>query len=130
MKSETNMKSVLVVDDDPLITMLLRSVFERAGYQVREASNGKDAMRLYRKSPTDLVIMDLVMPEKEGIETIIELRQDFPDARIFAITGGLKGHADVLLNAAEDLGAIRKFKKPLNADEILQAAQEVIDGTT
>ncbi len=120
------MARILVVDDDPMITMLLRSVFENAGYDVTEASDGKMATKRYRERPADIVVLDLVMPEKEGIETIMELRQDFPDVKIIAMTGGLRGQTEVLLTAAKDLGALRTFKKPLNPDEILTAAEELL----
>jgi len=122
------MARILVVDDDPMITMFLRSVFENAGYSVTEASDGKVATKLYREEPSDLIILDLVMPEKEGIETIMELRRDFPDVKIIAITGGLKGQSEVLLTAAKDLGASHTFKKPLNSTEILEAAEKIISG--
>lgn len=122
------MARILVVDDDPMITMLLRSVLEGAGHNVTEASNGKEATKLYHQNPSDLIILDLVMPEKEGIETIMELRSDFPDVKIIAITGGLKGQSEVLLTAAKDLGASHTFKKPLNSKEILEATEKIING--
>ncbi len=120
------MARILVIDDDPMITKLLHSVFENAGHKVTEASDGKIGIKLYRQDPFDLIILDLVMPEKEGIETIMELRCDFPDVRIIAITGGVRGETDVLLTAAKDLGALSAFKKPLYSEDILKAAEEIL----
>jgi DNA-binding response OmpR family regulator len=115
----------MVVDDDSIIRKFLCSILEKAGYQVSEAQNGKVAMKLFRNFPADVIIMDLVMPEKEGIETIMEFSRDFPAAKIIAITGGLKGETELLLNASRDLGASRAFKKPLDAKTILEAVKEL-----
>ncbi|OQX25883.1 MAG: hypothetical protein BWK80_13305 [Desulfobacteraceae bacterium IS3] len=120
------MAHIMVVDDDSIVRKFLCSILEKAGYQVSEAQNGKIAMKLFRNFPADLIILDLVMPEKEGIETIIELRRDFPDAKIIAITAGLKGETELLLNASKDLGASRAFKKPLDAKTILEAVKELV----
>ncbi|QTA90071.1 response regulator [Desulfonema magnum] len=119
------MKHIIVADDDPLIRRLLRSVLEDGGYRVTEASDGKITIKLYRQKPADLVILDLIMPEKEGIETIIELRRDFPNIKIISISGGLMGEAEAFLDAARKLGALRTFKKPLNPFEMLRAVKEL-----
>lgn len=82
------MPLILIIDDDDQIREMLRQMLERAGYEVTDAPNGKVAMKLYREQPADLIITDLIMPGKEGIETIIELRRDFPEVKIIAISGG------------------------------------------
>lgn len=120
------MTHIMVVDDDNIIRKFLQVILEKAGYRVTEAQNGKVAMKLHRNFPADLIILDLVMPEKEGIETIMELRRDFPDTKIIAITGGLKGETEVLLNASKDLGASLAFKKPLDAKTMLEAVKELV----
>ena len=82
------MSKILVIDDDKNIRSLLRDFLERDGYEVMEAENGKVGLKLFRENGADLVITDLIMPEKEGIETIRELRRDFSDVKIIAISGG------------------------------------------
>src|SRR5690606_36148924 len=83
--------SILIIDDDGSIRRVLRTSLERAGHTVEEAKNGAIGMALYREAPVDLVITDLFMPDQDGIETIQQLRDEFPDATILAISGGAVG---------------------------------------
>src|SRR5688572_234064 len=82
------MQRILVIDDDEQVRALLYEILDRAGFKVVEATNGVEGLKLYRAQPADLVITDLIMPEKEGVETILELRREFPDVRVVAISGG------------------------------------------
>ncbi|MCP3955776.1 MAG: response regulator, partial [Desulfobacterales bacterium] len=79
---------ILIIDDDIHVLAMLRKMLEREGYEIVVALDGNEGLRLYRENPTKLIITDLIMPEKEGLETIIELRQNFPDTRIIAMSGG------------------------------------------
>lgn len=121
------MKRILVIDDDRLVRHVLRQMLERRGYEVIDASDGKEGMKLYRQNPTDLVITDILMPEKEGVETIIELKRDFPDVKIIAISGG-SSHLDAkkCLSYLEGLGVSYKFTKPFDRKEFLEAVQELL----
>ena len=120
------MARVLVVDDEELVRTMLREVLERAGYEVIDAPDGKVAARLYREKPADLLIVDILMPEKDGLETIIDLCGEFPDVKIIAVSGGgVTGRLD-LLPAAEHLGAVRTFKKPFKMRELLAAIEEIL----
>ena len=78
------MPRILIIDDDDLIRQMLRDVLEREGYDVADASDGKQGLRVFMENPADMVVTDLVMPEKEGIEIIMELRRDFPELKIIA----------------------------------------------
>jgi CheY-like chemotaxis protein len=119
--------SILIIDDNPDILQLYSRVLRQAGYDVVEASDGQKGTMLYRKNPTDLVITDIVMPEKEGIETIRELRRDFPDAKIIAISGGGTAmSSSTCLLLAERLGARRTLMKPVKIAELLQIVAEVV----
>ena len=120
------MKRILVIDDDDQVRSLLRDMLELAGYQVVDAPNGKAGARLYRQSPTDLVITDIFMPEKEGLETIRELRQDFPEVKIIAISGGGRMGDFAYLPAAEKFGALRTFVKPFDLHQLLSAVRELL----
>jgi len=120
------MTLILVVDDDNQIRGMLRRLLEKEGYEVVEAIDGTEAMRLYQERPVDLVITDLIMPNKEGIETIIELRRIFPEVKIIAISGGGRVGPATYLSMAEKLGASRIFTKPFENDELLTAVKELV----
>jgi len=120
------MARIIIVDDDVQIRDMLRQMLERAGYEVVEAPNGKVALRLCREKPADLVITDLIMPEMEGVETIMKLRHDFPDVKIIAISGGGRAGLEEYLYSAEKLGALRTFTKPFNRKEIIAAVNELL----
>jgi DNA-binding response OmpR family regulator len=119
-------KRILVIDDDPQIRKILREALEWAEYEVIEAANGKTGTKLFREMSPDLIITDLVMPEKEGIETIIEIRRHSPDAKIIAISGGGRIGPEGYLNLALNLGAQRAFEKPFRLKDVLEAIQELI----
>lgn len=119
-------KRILIIDDDAQVLAMLRETLEREGYEVVTAPDGQKGLRLYRKNPTDLSIIDLIMPEKEGLETIIELRRDFPDARIIAISGGMQDVPGTSLSTAKILGAQYTFEKPVSQPELLNAIRELL----
>jgi len=85
-KEESIGGRILLVEDDDQMLKTLRRILEGAGHQVAEAPGGKVAARLYRESPTDVIITDLIMPEKEGLGLIMELKGDFPEVRIIPFT--------------------------------------------
>ncbi len=120
------MARILIIDDDPQILDMLGQTLEREGHEVVDAPDGKEGLKLYRENPTDLIITDLIMPEKEGIETIMELRRDFPDVKIIAISGGGQIDAEQYLSMAQKLGAQRTFAKPVERDELLKAVRELL----
>jgi DNA-binding NtrC family response regulator len=121
------MHSILVIDDDEQFRVMLRQVLGREGYEVVEARNGREGMALYRAEPTDLVISDILMPEQEGLETIRELRREFPAVKIIVISGGGPGGTMNFLKAATLLGAQRTLWKPFDLDELRQAVREVLN---
>jgi len=120
------MARILVIDDDVLVLDMLYESLTREGYDVLRASNGEEGLRLYRKEPVDLIITDLFMPEKEGIETIIELRQDFPDVKIIAISGGGRIGTKDYLQMAKIFGVRRTFAKPVAREQLLDAIRVLI----
>jgi CheY-like chemotaxis protein len=111
---------ILVVDDDKALRLLLRAVLERRGHAVVEAENGDEGLRLYWAAPTDLVITDIEMPVKDGLQMIIELRNACPTAKIIAISGN-RGR----LAAAQTFSQCT-FEKPLYMEEFLDAVQAFI----
>ena len=87
--------------------------------------DGKKGVALFRKNPDYLVITDLIMPDQEGIETIIQLRKEFPTVKIIAMSGGGRIGPDIYLDTAGRLGATKTFVKPFDHEEFLAAVQEL-----
>ena len=121
------MINILVVDDcDEFRTMLCAALTD-AGYWILEASNGQEGLDLYRKEKVAIVIMDIIMPGKEGIETILELRREFPDVKIIAISGGgLKMLSDDCLTMAKKAGAHYVLKKPFAINKIIAYIENLL----
>lgn len=114
------MPSVLIVDDDDQMRRLMRATMEKAGYLVSEGRSGREGLLRYRATPPDVVVMDILMPDKDGLEAIIELRREFPDAKVIAITGGtVKMNVPDFLDVAKLLGARRALQKPFPMTELL-----------
>lgn len=120
------MAKILLVDDEDAFRRVARLSLQRAGYEVFEARNGSEAIRCYSKVQPDLVITDLIMPEKEGLETIQELRQLHSEARIIAISGG--GRLDPMdyLPVAKKFGANYTLAKPFLHHELIKAIESVL----
>lgn len=120
------MTTILLVDDDQQFRSMLGAVLSRAGYEVQEACNGNEATEMYRSHQPDLVITDLIMPDKEGLETIREIRHSNPDARIIAMSGGGRNGFVSYLRVARTFGAQVVLDKPFSHQEILEAVRGVL----
>jgi len=124
------MYRILIIDDEEMIRRILRRMLETEGFEVADAPDGRVGMRLQRESPADLVITDLIMPEKEGLETIKELREEFPQVKIIAISGGGWIAADPYLVTAKRIGADRTLAKPMERKSLLAAVRELLCDVT
>lgn len=120
------MPRILVVEDDEPLRVVLREVLERTGHEVAEAANGRAAMEIQRCRGADLVITDIIMPEVDGIETIMALRREYPSVKIIAISGGSRVGPREFLNLARVLGAHRTLHKPFALREMLDAVDELL----
>jgi DNA-binding response OmpR family regulator len=120
------MARILIIDDEPSVRELLITMLMEEGHEVVEAADGKAGLRLLQERPADLVITDLIMPEKEGIETIMDLRRDFPDVKIIAMSGGGIIQAQDYLGMAQGMGAHRVFEKPFGVGAMLAAVHELL----
>jgi DNA-binding NtrC family response regulator len=120
------MASILVVDDEEQMRTLLEMLLTRAGHEVVTASNGREGMQRYRARPMDLVITDLIMPEREGVETIIELARGYPLCKIIAMSGGGRVGSQDYLPLAGSLGAHATLAKPFSNERLLKIIQEVL----
>jgi PAS domain S-box-containing protein len=115
-------RSILLVDDDPEVLGLLRSVLESEGYEILSAQNGREAIRVLKQSRVGLVMTDLAMPEQDGIELIREIRAEDANLKVIAMSGTFAGS---VLYAARCLGANAILAKPVQVDQLLKALQEV-----
>lgn len=121
------MAHILLIDDDESIRSMLTEALEEDGHTVQIAVNGKQGIERYN-SEIDLVITDIIMPEQEGIQTIMQLRKENPDVKIIAMSGGGRTRGDDYLNLAKKLGALHTFAKPLDLIKFLDAVKTVTSG--
>lgn len=98
----------------------------RAGYSVLDCQDGKKGIALIRQNAVPLVITDLIMPDQEGIETIIQLRKEFPEVKIIAMSGGGRGSSEIYLDSAMRLGASQCFSKPFDNRAFLEAIRNLL----
>ena len=120
------MALILIIDDEPQIRSMLKLMLEREGYEVAEAPDGIEGIRVYRQKPADLVITDLIMPNKDGIGMIIDLKKEFPNVKIIAMSGGGLNKPEGYLKGAKKLGAACTLTKPIDRDEMLKAIKDVL----
>jgi two-component system, chemotaxis family, chemotaxis protein CheY len=114
------MAVILVIDDDELVRKTIHFALTSAGHQVIEAGNGAEGVELFKRSKVDLTICDIIMPEKEGLDTIMTLRRLDPNAKIIAVSGGGRvGNLDFLPHATK-LGAMEALAKPFAPRQLVQ----------
>ena len=116
---------VLVIDDDHLVRYTLSRILQRSGYDVVTASDGRRGMLLLREEHPDVVVTDIIMPEQEGIDTIIQIRRERPSIKIIAISGGGRIRNIDFLQMAHSLGADDVIRKPFEANELLARLTEL-----
>jgi DNA-binding response OmpR family regulator len=119
------MAKILVIEDDAEVRDYLKRLLVRAGHEVRVAENGKAGVAMQATEPVELVITDIIMPEKDGIETILDLRRDHPNLKVVAISGGGRLAPDNYLHSARLLGADAAIKKPFSNEEILATVEKL-----
>jgi CheY-like chemotaxis protein len=115
-------RTILVVDDDAAVRRLLHKMLDDAGYYVVEAEHGDAAIEVLRRTTVDVMLTDLVMPEKEGLETIGEVRKSYPKVKIISMSGAFGGH---YLKVAAMLGADAVIAKPIAADDLLKTLRDL-----
>lgn len=120
------MARILIIDDDAAVRRIMRRVVERMGHEVEEAADGAMGLSLFRQGTFDLVVTDLFMPEKEGIETIMEIREDSPGVKILAVSGGMRLDRIGPLEDAEVLGADASLPKPFAIQDLTAAVQALL----
>jgi DNA-binding response OmpR family regulator len=123
------MPSILLIEDDELFREALATSLSKRGYTVMQARDGEEGLRIFRVEPADLVLTDIVMPNKEGLALVEELRRDYPKLGIIAMSGGLAHNAPLYLKLAGALGANRTLQKPFDLPTLLKAIEEVLAAT-
>jgi YesN/AraC family two-component response regulator len=117
---------VLIVDDNQDVLISMRLLLQCAGYAVRTAQDGSEGLRLYQEDPPDVVITDLAMPEMDGIEMMVKIREKYPASRIVAISGFSEKKQADYLSVAKAVGAIETFVKPVESNVLLEKLDSLI----
>ena len=123
------MANILIIDDDKRSRTVLRMILEDEGHEVEDAPDGEKGISIYKERGADVVITDILMPVKEGLETIMELKQISPSLKIIAISGGGRIRPEGYLMSAISLGADRAFSMPVKRNDLLAATDELIAQT-
>lgn len=116
---------ILLVDDDQELCDLLARNFRRVGCHIDSCHDGATGLRHFQESTYDVVVLDIIMPDKEGIEIILEMKSIHPEVPIIAISGGGRMNSEFVLQLAKGVGADACMEKPFKTDEILKVAQEL-----
>jgi two-component system response regulator (stage 0 sporulation protein F) len=119
------MATILIIDDDAQTRTMLRNILQQDGHQIREAPNGRIGLMLSREEPADLVMTDILMPERDGMEVTLALTQEFLDARVIAMTDATGD--ENFLNVAKLFGARRVIQKPFAPDVIRRVVRFALD---
>lgn len=123
------MAHILVVDDERQIREILQDALESEGYKVHIAPDGKRGLKCCRENEYDLIITDIIMPEKEGLELIIEVRRNDPHIKIIAMSGGGYIEPGPYLSMADRLGADKVLSKPFKIYHMLEVIRELLKNT-
>ena len=122
------MARILIIDDDDPLRAVLRMALEHHGHTVIEACNGQEGLELFEHADADLVITDIVMPEKEGLSVLMALRKKQPPVKVIAMSGGGRQSAVDYLRMAKMLGAAKVLAKPFSTEALVAAIDELLPG--
>ena len=121
------MKRILVIDDEELILNFLRDLLVEEGFEVLTARNGEEGLALFETNPADLVITDIIMPVKDGLDTILELKKRAPELPVIAISAGGNIPKERYLAVAGYMKNTKTLAKPFTRDEIISAVKEHLE---
>ena len=119
-------KRILVVDDDVGIREMIQDALLDAGYDVELAASSDEAMKLYRRKGFDLAIVDIIMPDRDGLETLMEMRRNSGNAKVLAISGGGHIGSGPVLAMADKLGAKATLPKPFTPEELVARVGDLL----
>ena len=120
------MKKILLVDDDPFIIESTTIVLEDSGYEVSAAHNGDEALDLLASKTYDLMITDVVMPQKDGIEVLLNVKRRYPDLKVMVISGGGRLNVTNYLETAQHMDAAATLAKPFNNKDLLDKISDIL----
>ena len=120
------MSHILVIEDDQQMREMVKQMLQRAGYNAVGAGDGREGMQIVREQAIDLIITDIIMPDQEGLETIMQVRREYPNIPVIAISGGGRVEPENYLHSAKLLGAAHTFAKPLNRDDVLRVVSQLL----
>jgi DNA-binding response OmpR family regulator len=120
------MPSILIIEDDQRLRLALKENLTYRGYDVSDACNGLEGISKFISNRPDIIVMDIIMPEKEGIETIRELKRDYPSVKIIAISGGGTLGPEHYLKVALAMGADMTIKKPFRTDFLVGSIEDLL----
>ncbi len=121
------MKRILIIDDEESALDLLRRILEQEGHEVAAARNGQEGIEIFRRQQFDLVVTDMVMPVKDGLKTILELRRVDPAIPLIAISGGGAIAKERYLNVAGYIDGVCTLPKPFSRAELLSAIDKLLN---
>lgn len=119
------MAKILLIEDEKIVRMAIKHKLNNEGHDVVEAEDGGEGIEMYRKDPADLIITDIIMPGKEGFETIRDFNEEFPDAKIVAMSGGGTDNSKNYLDIAKEYNVFDVFEKSFEWKEMLQIVRRV-----
>uniref|UniRef100_A0A540VDE6 Response regulator n=1 Tax=Litorilinea aerophila TaxID=1204385 RepID=A0A540VDE6_9CHLR len=125
-RKETILARILVIDDESEVRAVVQELLESVGYEVEGAPNGKVGLQLFRKKPADLIIADILMPEQDGLETILTLLRERPDTKIVAMSGGGRYGLMDYLEIARRFGVRHTIRKPFTLEELVETVQAAL----
>ena len=120
------MARILLIDDDVDFRTMLRRTLQKAGHEVAEAGNGQEGLKQLSESLVDLVLTDIIMPDMEGVETVMHLKRTHPALKVIVMSGGGRLTSDSYLKLALKMGAFRAFGKPFETADLLEAVEEAL----
>ena len=123
------MSHILIIDDDIDLRVIMQEALQAEGYEVSVAADGAQGIALQQKQPASLLITDIFMPNKEGIETIRDFRKEFPNVPIIAMSGGGRLKPEGSLFAAKALGAEVILRKPFKMSDLLRSVAAVLNAS-
>ena len=122
------MARILVIDDDEIMNSIIVQLLSEVGYEAEGAEDGNLALKLLETKTFDLIVTDIIMPEKEGLETIVAIRKTNKTVPIIAVSGGGKLGPEQYLDMAKHFGADYAFQKPFYREPFLAAVRECLSG--
>jgi len=122
--------TILIIDDDSTMRQTIRTILEEDDYNIAEAYDGQHASKYLQAHVVDLIIVDIIMPEKDGIEVIIETTEKYPHTKILSFSGGGLIDADSHLHTAQELGADQTLVKPFKNNDLIDKVHQLLDDYT